>query len=467
MKYFLITQLFGMFLGSACKSELTVTDSSPRLSRVDSFDRSAAKSGDIVTFSGKNLNSSMKLFIGSKAVPFTLNGDSKASFTVPSDIPSGVLNVTFTNGTNTILTMPLINSSTVAALPLMTADPATICSDVLYTNPDGVIARGLRSCQLDLCTHDGQSDCKANVDFPAVDAHNLLLAKNIRKGLVIGGVTGNFPSADAPLTTGEASDLSVSLGINANSISIGSSVLGVSGSAPVYLLCGSDGQTGCITGPRFKAVDVSLLTIWDIRRGKSAGGILGSLDYKKNMINTSVFNRTVGTDALAGADAYDTIDDYGGGVLPTTPIPGTAAFDASNFQRDPLSDTGVGGGIAGNGLCDGTEHCVYVDHFTGLYFSPIFAASPWEAAITTCSALIFGGYTDWRLPTQKELFQASIDSFSSISLALGDNPIAGLYSWTGTTISGAQGYAYSVAPFAMFTVYHDKVSVSHQFHCVR
>lgn len=82
----------------------------------------------------------------------------------------------------------------------------------------------------------------------------------------------------------------------------------------------------------------------------------------------------------------------------------------ANWQRDATSDTGTGGGTASDGICNGTEDCVYKDRTSGSFWARSDGTSrTMETTITYCENLSYGGYTDWRLPTQKELMQAYID----------------------------------------------------------
>jgi hypothetical protein len=79
---------------------------------------------------------------------------------------------------------------------------------------------------------------------------------------------------------------------------------------------------------------------------------------------------------------------------------------------DAASDNGDGGGTAGNGLCEGTEACVFKDRLTNLLWTKTLNGGTtysWEDAISQCENLSYGGITDWRLPTQKELMTVTIN----------------------------------------------------------
>lgn len=409
---------------SACKSNLSVTGGQVIRPKVETLDRAAAKPGEQISFSGTNLTEDMDVLIDGQVIPIKILGKNLGSFTLPASLPSGVLNVSFRQNGFVLHTMPLINAGTIANLPLTTADPSQICDDSLFAKPDGTILRGTRICKPNLCTRDGQNDCLANPDFPAVSAANALAPGNIRAGVTIGGIAGTLVPCG---------------------------------------LCTADGQTNCITGPRFKAMDTdpSVISNWDIRRGKQAGGITGKIEFRVNMIDLSLYDRLP-----TGPDVYDTIDDFAGyHPVPTTNVPGFPSYDGPSFVRDPASDNGVG--VSDNGICDGGEDCVYLDRLTGLRFSPLSVGSVnFDDSISACSAMNYGGYDDWRLPMQKEAYQAYINGFSSVSTALGNDRTVQIYAWTGTTISGAHSQAYIFANFAGFVAQVSKTAL-YQYHCVR
>jgi hypothetical protein len=79
-------------------------------------------------------------------------------------------------------------------------------------------------------------------------------------------------------------------------------------------------------------------------------------------------------------------------------------------------DTGAGGGVAGNGICDGSELCngAVLDRLTGLTWlknAACFGKQTLQAAVTSANQLVSGqcGLRDgskagsWRLPNRNEL----------------------------------------------------------------
>jgi hypothetical protein len=116
-------------------------------------------------------------------------------------------------------------------------------------------------------------------------------------------------------------------------------------------------------------------------------------------------------------------------------------MSGGNWTRDSASDNGLGGGVAGDGLCSGSEDCVYKDEITALYWAKDDSLTrTWESAITYCEGKTYGFFSDWRLPTQKELSQAYIDGIWSLRSTL--NMYESLY-WSSTTRSDSLSDAWS------------------------
>ncbi len=226
-------------------------------------------------------------------------------------------------------------------------------------------------------------------------------------------------------------------------------ILGEEGQLAAGADCTTDGQIGCVTTSRYKSMDTdpSVISVWDIRKGKTAGGLDGELAFYKSMVGA--FNRASGTGAHGGADVFDTVNDINdNGAFPMTvptvtnggaAVAGWYQATGANWVRDAQSDNGAGGGTAGNGLCEGSEHCVFKDLLTGLYWTRHDGSfQTWENAITYCNGLngtICGGYASgWRLPTSKEQFQAYIDGIYSLKDANKLN-LEGNTAWSSTTYS--------------------------------
>lgn len=265
------------------------------------------------------------------------------------------------------------------------------------------------------CTADGQIDCFTTEAFPAtVKAAISAKAGEIRASTTLGGVAGTLAACAGDngtncVTSAEYPSV-VKSALTAAGIKSGAVVAGITGTyAPA---CTTDGQTDCLTGTDFKAGDTSSLTAFDVRAGKTIGGFAAKLAFNRNSADTSSFNRTAGAGAVASAtvaDSYDSVDDYNnGGAFPTTK-PATWPSLTSNWVRDAVSDSD------GNTECNLAEECVYIDKVTNLYWARSSGSSvAWEAAISACESLSWGTYTNWRMPSQKELFQAYINGIFSL-----------------------------------------------------
>lgn len=86
------------------------------------------------------------------------------------------------------------------------------------------------------------------------------------------------------------------------------------------------------------------------------------------------------------------------------------------------------------------------------------------AAINQCADLTDGGYTDWYLPTQKELQQAYINGIY--------NQTSGSFAttssfWSSTEQSNGSSYAWRVTLYSGYTITYDKTSTSFAVRCVR
>jgi hypothetical protein len=79
------------------------------------------------------------------------------------------------------------------------------------------------------------------------------------------------------------------------------------------------------------------------------------------------------------------------------------------WMRDFKSDNGQGGGIAGNGICDGSEICAFREITTGKIWISMKSAEGSKNALewsTACGLLSSAGYRGMRLPTKEEVQKA-------------------------------------------------------------
>ena len=358
------------------------------------------------------------------------------------------------------------------------------------------------------CATDGGTGCVAVTAFKAVDMTKLTEGV-IKNGTTIASVAGLYPSSGYKLTgsdgtvdlpafasttggsnyqwfQGDGTRLTGTIQANqtassttanqtlnaglyrsvtitgdanltAGNIKSNTTILGVAGNYGTT--CATDGAQDCMvsSSSTFKAANVSGITAWDIRAGKTLAAIGGSLVFYKNMANTSVFNRTSGTGAAAGADIYDTIDDYnanaGSPFIPqTNPWGGVIVAPGSNWTTVTAP-------------CDGSGACVLRDETTGLLWAKADTTTRnWENAISYCAGLNYGGYSSgWRLPSQKELMQAYVDGIwtNKTKLSLQIN-----YYWSSSTLSDNTSFAWIVLPNYGLTTNSAKTTTTYVL-CVR
>jgi hypothetical protein len=332
------------------------------------------------------------------------------------------------------------------------------------------------------CASEGASDCVVDGGTAYRAADTTGLASKVVSTASVAGVAGTY-TPDFP----DAGNVRSSDTVN--------------GAAGTLADCSTDGATNCTipSSGSIKAADTANFTGWDIRkkRNQSTGSVLtfaglqGQNKTCRNRANAGTFDNTT-LPAVAGLDFFDTIDDYVGsmvglpGQIPAwTMISGidygadfacggiyatgstatentgadaSLAHDANGNWQD-LTPGIVPGGApsstnAANG-CNATDkHCVFRELISGLMVTEISALGyNWTGAITYCNNLgedggavtspipVIGGesYSDWRLPTQKELMQLAVASIKGLNqtAALRTNfgNFDNYYFWSSSSVS--------------------------------
>ena len=90
--------------------------------------------------------------------------------------------------------------------------------------------------------------------------------------------------------------------------------------------------------------------------------------------------------------------------------------------------------------------------------APHPTGAQWVAAVNICSALTFGGYSDWLLPSKNQLFQMFVNkgAIDSTAIANGGSSFDPLQYWSSTDIdnstawsqnfnSGGQGQSFKIS----------------------
>jgi hypothetical protein len=131
------------------------------------------------------------------------------------------------------------------------------------------------------------------------------------------------------------------------------------------------------------------------------------------------------------------------------------SFDTVNSGPSDDASTATGGYTDNN---DGTV----TDTSTGLMWQQTDSSGSWDQALAYCEGLKLGGYTDWRLPTSKEL--QSLADYSRYSPAINTtyfpDAAASCY-WSGTTDASFTSYAWLVYfDFGNISVFYDDEYIS-------
>jgi hypothetical protein len=243
----------------------------------------------------------------------------------------------------------------------------------------------------------------------------------------------------------------------------------VNGAAGTLGDCSADGATACVvpSSGSFKAADTASFSGWDIRRKRNPttgavitfAGLAGQSKACRNRASTALFDNTT-SPAAVGLDVFDTIDDYRnnltglpgeipawtlissvdygadyacGGIYATgstatgnTGADESLAHDPNGNWQDLTPGVLPGGANSTNTAngCNATDkHCVFKELVSGLMVTEVSATThTWANGISYCHTLgesgnpvvalrspipVIGGatFSDWRLPTQKELMQ--------------------------------------------------------------
>jgi hypothetical protein len=300
------------------------------------------------------------------------------------------------------------------------------------------------------------SDTAATFVAPAYEGRGLALLSADGDG-VAQTVTLLYKGTDndVPVFSGPASDMcsGVKFYGASGALQTGTRACG----APVN--CGSDGQVGCVTTATFPAANPAAINTWDLRYGKTFGGVTGQLKTNcRNTVNNASYNfdgaiGNLDDTAIATGthpDFWDTSDDSHGlqGII----VDGWGAethCDTDNFEDVTTLD----GGSTQN-TCGFGDVCIFRDKVTNLRFmapSSKFSSVTWSQAVEACHSSTYGGYpaTYWRLPTQKELFslyEHGLVSLAGSGIGVEFGAVSAMASkfWTATTNVSNTANAWTV-----------------------
>jgi hypothetical protein len=262
---------------------------------------------------------------------------------------------------------------------------------------------------------------------------------DIKSGVSIAGVTGQYPSSSFQLTGSSGSDLTTPT-FNAQIKSSGTfqyfgsdgvryTGTGDTDITAANIASGVDifGATGSLTGA--VAPDA-----WNVRVGVTVNGVTGKLKVNcRNRVSTSsptLYNydgaiSSIGQTSQTGGsvrDIWDTIDDYNNnqvGVPAGIVASWTSSTDCYGVESGAGDDNVWKDVTTTNGTTASTcaatpANCTMQDKITRLSWSKLQASAAWNTALATCAGLTYNGQTGWRLPTQKELMEAYTHGIRSI-----------------------------------------------------
>ena len=132
----------------------------------------------------------------------------------------------------------------------------------------------------------------------------------------------------------------------------------------------------------------------------------------------------------------------GGGIGTFSPAQGEDLYSNMRWGVDWQTNTRF--------YIDATGSNVY-DNLTGLIWQKYLNNSTrnWEDCITYCANLVYGGFSDWRMPSRKEIF--SLVDFSQVNNCLPNgNPFVNVkhsssYYWTSSTYCGSTFSKWRIA----------------------
>lgn len=232
-----------------------------------------------------------------------------------------------------------------------------------------------------ICSKDGQKDCQVKQGFIAVTASKFK-PENFRRGIAIGSLVGNYPSASAPLQ------------------SVNSTIADITAQNSHALLSQDvTFQYFDRFGKRYTFTGDGNLNPSNIIRSREVFGVQGTFVGQSDDNNIDAFDIRYGA----------TVAGVGGKLDLTCGSKGTCRSD---YWQD-LSVAANGNRI---GCGDSPARCMFRHKITKLTWMLPLRRNyvTWDNARTFCSNENIDGHTDWRLPTQKEALQAMVHGMHAL-----------------------------------------------------
>ena len=358
------------------------------------------------------------------------------------------------------------------------------------------------------CAADGGTNCVAVTGFPA--ANTAGLASKLLSSGSVAGVTGNvtLPAASAVRSSATFGVSGGTSGTLADCAADGASGCVVPGSGSIkaadtskftgwdirkrrsasgavlsFAGLPSQGKSHCRNQAR--------TGVWDYQTAPAITGLdfFDTIDDLNNNVTGLPGSVPAWTMVIGGSTVAVTTDFKCGGIYATgsvntnnTGADDTLAHDADGNWQDLTPMTIPGGALSSganitvnsssvppstvNGCNASDKHCVFKELISDVMVTEVSASTyTWDVAINYCETLGEVGhpvaalrapiptigsasYTDWRLPTQKELmglYNAGIRGLNQTSTLTGKfGSVAGPYFWSSSTVSGGTTLAWSV-----------------------
>lgn len=174
----------------ACDGTLSISGGPTSKVSIENPDQLTAHPGESVVFGGKNLSESIEVFINGRSAPFRLIDSNSAAVEIPEDVESGILKFTFSVNSKIVGRVSLMNGYSVNSMTPVLIQLESVCESYIVMSENGELVRGLADCSMyeAACSDEGQSDCRATPDYPAVKKSEL--ASKIVEGQTLAGVRG-------------------------------------------------------------------------------------------------------------------------------------------------------------------------------------------------------------------------------------------------------------------------------------
>ncbi len=463
------------------------------------------KPGDAMTLSGQNLtgDSGVRLEFadssGSIIAPVTVTSAETATFSFPEGLGLGLKEATAMAKTTAVGTLSLVANTATNSLPIIIAEQTQVCSDITYINASGAQVTGTR-------------DCSGGGASPTPVPSSTPNPFDIRKGKTVAGVAGSLITSCQNRVNKSVFEMSGGVNLRAarvvkisadgkiftmasfgnapmpeikNDTPIRSSrplTLGLGGAGSEFTLSADVLERDLVTevlGAGFPAPDpaayeFALKEIGASVTGALSGASCDEVSDPANRVSTDCFDIYTFQNI---ADVWDTIDDANASASYSAALPdsgvgepflanlcGTTAGSPSqvaNWSDNTLDNDGVASTCAAT-----TSNCSLKDLTTGLtWFKGDGGDKSWYEAVYYCSTLTMAGKS-WRLPTQKELMTAYVDTIR-YTVANGTVSNYNLGWWSSTTDSATPHKGWLVNLASGATASTEKYKSVNKALCVR